>query len=174
MKSTIIFCLALLLTSTSCPDKKKQEDTKSSPAQTQLNQKATPEKVVTNELQGFFLKNTYKQEENIKLLIIKDETEFGNLFGIGKTMTNTIVKPDFNTSTVAALVLKPSNIQTSIQIESATNESGILNTNFNVKTGEKQSFTSQPIYLFTFNKNVPAKQIQLLINGEKKEIQHLN
>ncbi len=167
MKSTIISALALLAILVSCSNKTTKTETQTPAGQPAV---VAPGPVITQELTGYFLKNTYQQKEDVKLLIFNNETSFKDVFGMGKTMTNQIIEPDFATSFVGAIAMKSTPMQTTITLEKANIENGTCNVYVNVKTGEKQSFTSTPVYIFTLEKAIPAKQVQLFVNGEKKDL----
>ncbi len=167
MKTLIILSLAVMVSATACKTKNSNNTETQTPAP--VEEITAPAPVITEQLTGYFLKNTYSQSEDVKLLLVQDDASFNQLFGAGKTMTNKIIAPDFGTSNIAAVAVKSTKKQTTITFDRTEIEGDVLNAYFNIETGAEQSYTSTPVYLFAFEKDVPAKRIQLIVNGEKKE-----
>ncbi len=164
MKLIYVLITSLLVTFSACSNKTRQAELQT-PV---VNTGQTPTPVVSQELTGFFLKNTYKQDEDVKLLLFNNETAFNEIFGIGKTMNNQITKPDFATSIVGAVTLKPTQKQTTITVEKMETIGDACHLFINIETGAGQTYTSTPVYIFAIEKDIPAKQFQLYVNGEKK------
>ena len=120
--------------------------------QTMRNTAAPDFKVVP--LQGYFVRNTVVADQDTQHVLISTREEFDQYFGIAKTMTNEITAVDFTSSNVIAIFTKPSDHKTEISIEQATVEDKILTLEYKRVTGEKQSFTSRALILFTIPKDI--------------------
>lgn len=73
-------------------------------------------------LSGYFLKNTITVNDSLTFWLIDNQTSFDSLFGMAKTMNNTIDKPDFGTQIVVAATMPPTFYGTQIQLESALSD----------------------------------------------------
>ncbi|NLR78791.1 hypothetical protein [Chitinophaga eiseniae] len=73
-------------------------------------------------LSGYFLKNTIKVTDSLTFWIIDNQASFDSLFGVAKTMSNTIDQPDFGTQVVVAATMPATYYDTQIQLESATSD----------------------------------------------------
>lgn len=118
---------------------------------TSLAVKANP---VTNlevqPINGYFVKNNIKITDSLTFLVINNRQSFDSLFGVAKTMSNTIDNPDFGTQLVIAVTMPATFYGTQIQLQSATNNSNNNNAALHfVAKGqpEKNSFSITPLWL---------------------------
>jgi len=138
----ILFTFAVLLAFTAC-DNNKPTDTS---AQQQDEITATVQTVPFEVAHNYFFKNGQQIPKNPK---ITRSEQFEQLFGMATTM-GANGKPtniDFNRQMVLAIVLPVTDVATEIiplQVEETPNE---LIYTYEVKNGDKQSFTMQPISL---------------------------
>ena len=150
---TIPLALAIALSSCKSPSEKQddQQETPTSPEATTSvpMTKLTPSSLNVVPLEGYFVKNTVSTEQESTLVLISTQAEFDQSFGIAKTMTNTITPIDFTQNKVVAIFTKPSDLKTNIQLDRASVHGEILTANYNIDQGEKQSFKSSALILFT-------------------------
>ncbi len=167
---TLIYYFLLILTSfavVSCGSGKKTNESQhsSNAVQSVAPQASASSGVKT--LSGYFLKNNYSLADDTNLLILKNKEAFDNALGIGKTMNNTIDSPDFENSLVMAVALKSTNIHTDLKVTKTELAGTILNVYATITKGEKQSFSSTPVVVFSVPENPEINQVQLFVNGEK-------
>jgi hypothetical protein len=104
-------------------------------------------------LTGYFLKNTIPVTDSLTYWIINDQRTFDSLFAPAKTMTNTIITPDFGTQLVIAATMPGTSYGTTIQLQSATGYGNNKAALHFIATGkEKQSYQINPVWLGTLPK----------------------
>jgi hypothetical protein len=102
---------------------KTEGDSTASDNDTTLNVQANPSsQLEVKPISGYFLKNTITVNDSLTFWLIDNQASFDSLFGMAKTMTNTIDKPDFGTQVVVAATMPPTFFGTQIQLESATSD----------------------------------------------------
>ncbi|WP_142684679.1 hypothetical protein [Chitinophaga polysaccharea] len=100
---------------------KPENDSTGVGSDTTLNVAANPSsQLEVNPLSGYFLKNTITVNDSLTFWLIDNQASFDSLFGIAKTMNNTIDQPDFGTHIVVAATMPPTFYGTQIQLESAS------------------------------------------------------
>ncbi len=100
-------------------------------------------------INGYFVKNTIKVTDSLTFLVIDNQQSFDSLFGMAKTMNNTIDKPDFGTHLVIAVTMPPTFYGTQIQLQSATNNSNNNNAELHfVATGQQEKGSSSIVPLW--------------------------
>lgn len=120
-----LFVLAVCtLATVSCANNGKKSDNDSSDdGDTALAVQASPSsQLEVKPISGYFLKNTITVNDSLTYWIIDNQASFDSLFGMAKTMNNTIDKPDFGTQLVIAATMPPTYYGTQIQLESATSD----------------------------------------------------
>lgn len=147
-----LFVLAVCtLAIVSCVNSGKKTNTDSTDNDTALSvQASTESQLEVKPISGYFLKNTIKVSDSLTYWIIDNQTSFDSLFGMAKTMNNTIDKPDFGTSIVIAATMPPTYYGTQIQLESATSDNVDNNATLHfVATAnpDKSSAATVPLWL---------------------------
>ncbi len=164
MKSSYLFLLfMMMIVMSSCANKR-------SVAQTEVTAAATVGVPVQfQELTGYFVKNTYTPVDDVNPLVIKNQAQFNELFGVGKTMNNTIISPDFEKSIVVALIFRSTNKATTITLSDSKIDKGTLDVYYIAKTGAEQSYTSTPVALSTIDR-AGVTNVRFFVNGKEKGI----
>lgn len=102
---------------------KTESDSTAAGSDTTLNVQANPNsQLEVKPISGYFLKNTITVNDSLTFWLIDNQVSFDSLFGMAKTMNNTIDKPDFGTQIVVAATMPPTFFGTQIQLESATSD----------------------------------------------------
>ncbi len=133
--------------------------------------KAYAKDVSFSELSNFFVKNNVKLNDTENYFVVKNQKEFSDLFGMGRTMTNTIEQVDFSKYLVAAVVSNKTNRETEIKITSVTEKGGNLHIKYSIHRGKTRSFTSIPFKAIkvekgdyskiTFSKGILKKTVSI-------------
>lgn len=100
---------------------------------------------------------------------ITSEEAFNNLFGMATTMGKD-GKPttiDFTKQFVLAVVLPVTDYSTEIKPVKLEEKGGSLLYSFEVKKGEKQSYSIQPISLIVIDKKYENKEVVLVNDGDQ-------
>jgi hypothetical protein len=119
-KTIILAAFTLAIVSCENTGRKTGTDSTGS-SDTALSVQASPNsQLEVKPLSGYFLKNTITVTDSITYWLIDNPASFDSLFGMAKTMNNTIDKPDFGTQIVIAATMPPTYYGTQIQLESAT------------------------------------------------------
>lgn len=87
--------------------------------------------------------------------VITSDKEFEKYFGMATVMgpNGKPTEIDFNRSFVICIALEPTEIATDLSVISLTNtNSGQLDLRYEIKRGEKRSYTSQPLLLLIVDK----------------------
>jgi hypothetical protein len=151
-----LFVLAVCtLATVSCVNNGKKSDSDSTDndndSDTALSVQASPSsQLEVKPISGYFLKNTITVNDSLTYWIIDNQASFDSLFGMAKTMSNTIDKPDFGTQLVIAATMPPTYYGTQIQLESATSDN--LNNNATLHfvataNPDKSSAATVPLWL---------------------------
>ncbi len=122
-----------------------------------------------SQLSNFFVKNNVELQNSENYFVVKSQKEFSNIFGIARTMGNTVEQVDFSKYFVVAVVSNATNRETSIKINSVTEKNGNLNIKYSIKRARKLSYTSTPFMAvkisrgnyanITFSKGIFKKSI---------------
>ena len=116
---------------------------------------------------NYFFKNNQEIPASPK---ITSEEEFTKLFGMATTMGED-GKPtpiDFTKQFVLAIVLPITNLSTEITPDRLEEQGDTLFYFYNAKTGEAQSYSTQPISLIILDKKYADKQI-VMVNEQVKD-----
>ncbi len=172
---TVKILSALLLSVvmiTSCNSGKKQSEESGVESTPAVSETAAPEDIPVEikQLSGYFLKNSYELPKEVNVIEVVDNDQMKLVFGVGKTMNNKVDAVDFNTSAVIGVALQPTDIKTDMKIEKVEKSGDALNVYVLLVKGEKQSFTTKPVILFSFSKLVDVKEVKLFIDGENKDV----
>lgn len=129
---------------------------------------STNSQLDVNPLSGYFVKNTIKVTDSLTFWVIDNKQIFDSLFGMGRTMNNTIVQPDFGTQIVIAATMPTSWYGTKIDLAGATLDD---NTNdaavrfITTSSPNKNSYSMTPLWLGTVPKM--GKCTFSFYNGDK-------
>ena len=166
MKSYLIILLPAILVSCKPSATTTDADSKNNPTeQASPTVKSAP--FNASPLQGYFLKNTVATTKAVQIHLIANADEFEAMFGMAKTMTNEITPIDFQTQNVVAIFTAPSESQTTIELPSVTTAGNTIRVGYKVVTGEKQTFTSNALTLFTVPKEITALDARIFIQPSK-------
>jgi len=111
--------------------------------------KLTPATFNAVPLKGYFVKNTVSAEKESQVVLINSQEEFNQSFGVAKTMDNTVTPIDFTKNKVVAIFTKPTDVQTTIDLGKVIINGEDLTLTYQLKQGEKQSFKSSALLLFS-------------------------
>ncbi|MDR3678976.1 MAG: hypothetical protein P4L41_03345 [Flavipsychrobacter sp.] len=109
---------------------------------------AQPRNIVFKKLDNYFLGDRAGLSGDITCKVITKEKEFDKTFGVAKTMTNKIERPDFATQQVVMIAMQPTNKDTRITILSALKAGNYIEVFF--KTSKDRfplPYTTQPMSL---------------------------
>ncbi|MCW3462261.1 hypothetical protein [Chitinophaga nivalis] len=118
-------------------------------------------------LSGYFVKNTITVNDSLTFWVIDNAKTFDSLFGVGKTMNNTIDQPDFGTQLVIAATMPATYYGTQIELSSATIDNLTNNATLRFEAPanqEKGSAAIMPLWLGAIPKT--GKSIIKLYTGE--------
>ena len=151
----ILFTLTMLLTMTACTSNLTESDT---------NNKETDE-VAFKVAKNYFLKNDQQIPESPK---ITTEEDFNKLFGMATVMGED-GKPtsiDFTKQFVLAIVLPVTDMATEINPVKVEAKRDSLFYTYEVKIGEKQTYSIQPVSIIILDKQYEDNEVKLIIDGE--------
>lgn len=120
-------------------------------------------------LKGYFIKNDVVFESPRKFVVATNNETFDKYFGVGKTMENEVTPPDFDKYYVAGILLQPSDTKQEIELVRFTSEGAKQIVEFNVKAGDKQSFTSGGLLLFKIPKS--RSVVDFISDGETVSVE---
>ena len=152
----ITFILVMLLTIVACSEKQ------SAPIGNETGSKDVPFEVARN---YFFKNNSAIFPDNPQ---ITTEEEFNKFFGMAATMGKK-GKPtaiDFSKQFVIAVVLPVTDIETEINPVKVEEKGDSLLYSYEIKKGEKQSYSIQPVSIIILDKKYENKTIVLANNQE--------
>ena len=137
------------------------------------NQAAIPvEEGETNDEVAFEVAKNYFYKNDLDVLPaspkITSEEAFNKFFGMATTMGEN-GKPtpiDFTKQFVLAIVLPVTDYDTEINPEKVEEKDNVLLYTYKVKTGEKQSYSIQPISIIILDKKYENKEV-VLVNGQE-------
>jgi len=118
-------------------------------------QAEAPKKRV-EELNGYFVKNTVKFNENydFKHLVVTNQEDFDRYFGIARTMQNQVDEVNFVENSVIAIMTKPSNIAKKTGLVYHEFDGDNLFILYKIIEGDKNPYQSTSLYLATIPKNI--------------------
>ncbi len=152
MKNLILLLFTVLLV-VSCSNKNNTA--------TNSNKNISKENSVSfTQLENYFPKNTLNVTALTGYLITNQE-RLNELFGIGKTMTNVIVSPDFSKEVVLAVIAPVTNQSTKLSVSSISLDNNVLNVSLDAKIGEKLSYSLTPSTIVTIPMIDEVKSIQI-------------
>ena len=161
----IIFAFATLLAVVACTTK---------PTEATVEHNNAAEEVAFEVAKNYFFKNDQTIPTSPK---ITTEEEFNKLFGMATTMGEN-GKPteiDFTKQFVLVIVLPVTDIATEITPVKLEAKGDSMFYNYDVKTGEKQSFSIQPVSIIILDRKYESKEIILnneqLMQENMKEVQ---
>ena len=152
MLRRILCTFAILLTLVACTTKQ---------AETTVGDTEIPSEVAFEVARNYFFKNNQEIPASPK---ITSEEVFHQLFGMATTMGKD-GKPtaiDFTRQFVLAIVLPVTDTETEITPVKVEAKGDSLFYTYEVKSGEKQSYSIQPISLIILNKELENKEIILI------------
>ena len=147
----ILFALAMLLTMTACTSNSTESAT---------NNKGT-DKVAFEVAKNYFFKNDQQIPVSPK---ITTEEEFNKFFGMA-TIMGEDGKPtsiDFTKQFVLSIVLPITDIATEINPVKVEAKSDSLFYTYEVKTGEKQTYSIQPVSIIILDKQYENNEVKLI------------
>jgi len=118
--------------------------------------RAEAPKRTVEELNGYFVKNTVKFDENydFKHLVVTNQEDFNRYFGVAQTMQNQVDKIDFEKNSVIAIMTKPSNIAKKTGLVYYEFEGDHLFVLYKIVEGDKNTYQSTSLYLATIPKDI--------------------
>ncbi len=122
--------------------------------------------VSTQLLAGYFLKNTYKVNDDVDCILFPDQASFDKVLGIAKTMTNKVDKPNFEKNIVAAIALKPTKKNTEISISKAEKVNEAINIYLEQTIGEDLTYTMTPLKVFSFPKESGVSTVNFMMGAK--------
>lgn len=149
-----LFIACFVFTSCSSPDKSKANE--NIPQVNRIKQSIT-----TNPIQNYF--SISRPVEKHELIL--DSTEFNRYFHPASTISKRPTTINFETEKVGAIILPETNRDTEIFLDSVYIYEDILNIEYSVKEGkEKRSFSTIPIKIFSFERNIPYQSVTFIQN----------
>ena len=121
---------------------------------------ATAEEVAFEEAKNYFFKNDQTIPASPK---ITTEEEFSKLFGMATTMGKD-GKPtpiDFSKQFVLAIVHPVTDVDTEIVPKKVTEKGDTLFYDYDVKVGQKQSFSIQPVSIIILDRKYSVREVVL-------------
>jgi len=166
MKSYLIILLPAILVSCKPSATTTDADSKTNPTeQASPTVKSAPFTPIP--LQGYFVRNTVATTKAVQIHLIANADEFEAMFGMAKTMTNEITPIDFQTQNVVAIFTEPSETTTTIELPSVSTEGASIRVGYKLVTGDKQTFTSSALTLFTVPKKTTTLDARIFIQPIK-------
>ncbi|MFV0346548.1 MAG: hypothetical protein ACK5IQ_09935 [Bacteroidales bacterium] len=92
--------------------------------------------------ENFFPKNDI--ETGTVMVLISNKEDFDKYLGVGKTMTNLIVHPDFSKEVVAVICLPTTNKSTTLSVSDIKRDKGSILLNISQEVGEERSYSIRP------------------------------
>ncbi len=148
--------LAIILCFQSCKCKLAKEETKTSG-------------ITLTELNGYFIKNTVEFTTDTMFVVLKNKADFNQYFGVAKTMSNSITKPDFEKNYIAAIVLQPSTTVRKVTLTKHHITKGTLTINYKIEEqNDQKSFQTSSLRLFEVPRNI--KTIEFVCGNKANTI----
>ncbi len=129
-------------------------------------------KKTMDKLQGYFIKNTVKFDDDFdfKHIVVTNQKDFDEYFGIGKTMKNKVDKVDFEKNNVIAIATKPSKKSYKIDVVYYEFDDHKLLIQYGVAKGGKNSYESSALYLATIPKCIETVNFKSKDNVAEVEV----
>jgi hypothetical protein len=119
-------------------------------------------------LDHYFTKNTVVFPGDVNYRVITRAEDFENIFGVAQTMDSKVIRPDFSSQTVVAILLPPTNKETFMHFEKAEIAGEEINIYYNITNrGKELSYTISPNALATIPRVADAKQVNFHTGGMK-------
>ncbi|MGE7777994.1 hypothetical protein ACQKLP_24975 [Chitinophaga sp. NPDC101104] len=119
--------------------------------------------VVIRPLSGYFVNNTVKFTDSVQCWVINNAEEMKKVFGVAKTMNNTIDTIDFSQNLLAAVVLRPSELTQSIELRRVLRSENELTLDFIIQVdAPKTTYTKAMAWLGAIPKS-EAKEIRFMV-----------
>ncbi len=126
-----------------------------------------PTALTVRPIQGYFVKNTVKQNDSVTCWLISTPVQQDSILGVAKTMTNTVDTIDFSREIVAAVVLRPSELTQHIELSSSEITEDEVRLHFAIKADTpKRTFTAAALWMGAFPKTPAIKTVKFY-NGDK-------
>ena len=159
----VIFAFAMLLATVACSEKQTAN----------VENNAESGEVTFEVAKNYFFKKDCALPANPK---ITTEEDFNKLFGMATTMSKD-GKPtsiDFTKQFVLAIVLPVTEFTTEINPEKVEAKGDSLLYSYKVKTGEKLSYSIQPVSIIILDKKYENKEVVLVNNQETTYFQAID
>ncbi|HNL39007.1 MAG TPA: hypothetical protein PKH43_07735 [Saprospiraceae bacterium] len=115
-------------------------------------------------LKNYFLLNSVEIKER-QCWLIDNPASFEQTFGMGKTLNNDIINPNFDSSIVAAIAVPPANRLTDIRVSELKITGDTAYVHFVIVEGaDELTWTSQPLLLFSFPRMAGLKTVTFVQN----------
>lgn len=117
--------------------------------------------VVIRPLSGYFVNNTVKFSDSVQCWVINNPEEMKKVFGMAKTMTNTIDTIDFSQNLLAAVVLQPSDLTQHIELTRSFVSEDNMDLHFTIRVDTpKTTYTKAMAWLGALPKSGDVKNIR--------------
>ncbi len=117
--------------------------------------------VVIRPLSGYFVNNTVKFTDSVQCWVINNPEEMKKVFGMAKTMTNTIDTIDFSQNLLAAVVLQPSDLTQHIELTRSYVSDDNMDLHFAIRVDTpKTTYTKAMAWLGAIPKPGDVKHIR--------------
>ena len=127
-------------------------------------QQSAAKKIDIQILKNYFLLNSVTIKER-QCWLIDNPASFAQTFGMGKTLDNDIINPNFDSSIVAAIAVPPANHLTDIRVTDLKMSGDTAYVHFIVVEGKDElTWTSQPLLLFSFPRSGELKTVTFVQN----------
>lgn len=123
-------------------------------------------KETIDELNGYFVKNTVKFDDNydFKHVVVDNQKDFDKYFGVAKTMKNKVDKVNFEENSVIAIMTKPSNILKEIGLVYYEFDGDKLFIQYKIREGAQNTYESTSLYLAIISKGVASVKFKSRYN----------
>jgi hypothetical protein len=127
---------------------------------------AQPKDIILKHLDGYFLAGRNELDRGLNFFVITKAKQFDKMFGVAKTMNNTIEYPDFKKEMVLMIALPQTNKETSIEYINAIRAGNFIEVYFKVKRSYPLTYTIQPLAL-AIVPEYPGVNTVKFYNGKK-------
>ena len=107
-------------------------------------------------VEGYFIRNDVAFASEVTCLVLKDQVEFETYFGVAKTMNNRIAETSFDSTYLAAILLRPSVRIRDVKITGSTIKGNKLEVNYAIKQKGKQPSKSTALKILKFPQNIKS------------------
>ncbi len=149
-------CVALAVSMHSCTTPSTDKEGDKTETTTPTTTKQEVKKEVTSKvlpLEGYFLKNDVVLNKKVNFMVIDSQEAFDKMFGMAKTMNNTISKTNFMKTKVGVIAVDTTAMKTSISIDNATMDRDAYVVNYTLNEEGRQSYVMRPLSLFYIPNN---------------------